>query len=150
MRRESEEGVVPLIEVYDHQDAHSLGVSALRRKARAIYLFCRKCCLDSSVPLAILGEIEISLVTDETIARVHGDFMGDPTPTDVITFDHGEILISTETAARQAPENGNTLEREIEIYVAHGFLHLAGYSDKTQADFERMRDLQARAVASAE
>ena len=53
-------------------------------------------------PLGELGEIEVSLVSDEDIARVHGEFMDDPTPTDVITFQHGEILVSLDTARREA------------------------------------------------
>jgi len=80
-------------------------------------------------PLGGLEQIEVALVDDETIARVHGEFMDDPTPTDVITFDHGEIVISVETGARQAAEHGEPLKRELLRYLVHGLLHLAGHED---------------------
>jgi probable rRNA maturation factor len=149
-RKSGEAGPLPVIEIYDHQDAHSLDPAFLLRWALASLPFCRERCVSSAVPLAVLEEIEISLVDDATIARVHAEFMDDSTATDVITFDHGEILISTETAARQAPENGNRLEREIATYMAHGLLHLAGYGDGTPEEYERMRTLQERAVQCGE
>ncbi len=52
--------------------------------------------------LAGLDEVEINLVDDEVISRVHRDFMGLDGATDVITFHHGEVVISLDTAARQA------------------------------------------------
>ncbi len=139
---------MPVVEVYDHQKKHPLDLELFRRWILASLPFCRDQCLSVAVPLAVLAEIEVSFVDDATIARVHAEFMDDPTPTDVITFDHGEILVSTETAARQASENGNTFEREIATYVVHGLLHLAGYGDGTSEEYEQMRVLQERAVES--
>jgi len=139
-------GAATGIEVYDHQDIHALDPGRFRRFALAALSFCRGQCLAPDSSLATLGEIEVSLVDDATIAQVHGEYLGDPTPTDVITFDHGEILVSTETAARQAPEHGNTFEREIATYIAHGLLHLAGLEDATPEGFIRMRALQDEAV----
>ncbi|MEM7387197.1 MAG: rRNA maturation RNase YbeY, partial [Verrucomicrobiota bacterium] len=74
-------------------------------------------------------EVEVTLVDDPTIAKVHLDFMKVPGPTDVITFLHGEILISLDTADRQAVEFGNDPSRETALYMIHGFLHLLGYED---------------------
>ncbi len=145
----SEGSATPEIEVYDHQSSHGVDSGFFRDFAVRALPFCLGRCLAPDAPLLRLEEIEISLVDDETIARVHGEFMDDPSPTDVITFDHGEILISTETAARQAPEHGNSLEREIATYLAHALLHLAGYGDKTPEEFERMRECQDEVVRSA-
>jgi probable rRNA maturation factor len=94
--------------------------------------------------------VAIVLIDDDEIARVHREFMGDPTPTDVITFpygSHGEILISPETAARQAVEHGSSYERELALYVVHGMLHLCGYEDASDAGQEEMAALQEVLVA---
>jgi probable rRNA maturation factor len=98
--------------------------------------------------LADCGEIEVSLVSDEAIARVHGEFMDDPTPTDVITFHHGEILVSVETARREGPGHGNTAEEETLLYIIHGLLHLNGYTDLREPDRSVMHRLQERILAS--
>lgn len=84
--------------------------------------------------LATLAEVEVALINDESIARVHGEFLGDPSPTDVITFPHGEILVSVETAARQGCEFGKDERGETLIYLVHGFMHLAGFDDLTPDD----------------
>lgn len=111
---------------------------------------CRSHAKSEKAPLCALEEIEVSLIDDETIAQVHVDFMNVPGATDVITFDHGEILISTETAESQSKEHGNTLEREVSLYIVHGLLHLAGYGDKTPQEFEIMRELQERVLGEVE
>lgn len=95
-----------------------------------------------------LEEIEVTLVDDPTIARVHGEFMDLPDPTDVITFHHGEILISIDTAERQAREYGRPWQQEVGLYLVHGLLHLAGYYDKSPEDFECMAAVQERILAA--
>src|SRR5512145_2518202 len=55
--------------------------------------------------------VSIVVVDDEQISRLHGQFMADPTPTDVLAFDlrddptdkviEGEVIVSSETACRQ-------------------------------------------------
>ena len=63
-------------------------------------------------------------------------------PTDVITFRHGEIVISVETAERQAKEYSTSFDRELRLYFVHGLLHLVGLEDKTDQGFKRMADSQ--------
>lgn len=95
------------------------------------------------------GLVSVTLIGDAEIARVHGEFMDDPTPTDVITFpygEEGEILISVETAERQASEFGASFEREVLLYLVHGLLHLGGFEDATAAGQGEMNDLQERLV----
>jgi len=81
--------------------------------------------------LSGLDEVEISVVSDDVIRDVHARFLNDPTATDVITFPHGdgigEIIVSFDTAIRQASEFGEPVFRELFRYMVHGLLHLHGY-----------------------
>ncbi len=86
--------------------------------------------------------VEISIVDDPTIARVHADFLNDPTPTDAITFHHGEILVSCDTAARYAAAHGLGKEEELFRYMVHGLTHLQGYLDYEPADREALFAVQ--------
>jgi len=78
------------------------------------------------------------------MARVHGDFLGDPTETDVITFPYGEILVCPAVARDRAAEYGLKVEQEILLYALHGLLHLAGYDDTTSEAAKEMATAQAR------
>jgi len=75
--------------------------------------------------------------------------MNDPSTTDVITFQHGEIVISVETASRQARQFGTALDHELRLYIAHGLLHLQGFDDKTATGAGEMKRLQENIVANA-
>lgn len=86
--------------------------------------------------------LEVSLVSEEEIARIHDEFLDDPTPTDVITFDHGEIIIGVEAASAEAVERSWPLERELLLYFIHGVLHLQGLNDHLPEEQEEMRILQ--------
>ena len=105
---------------------------------------CQLCVRESkeSAPLKELESVEISIIDDKQIAKVHGEFMNDPSPTDVITFDYGEILVSAETALSNSEELQVSLENEILLYIIHGMLHLGGYLDGSRADFKEMKSLQ--------
>jgi len=89
-----------------------------------------------------LPEVEISLLDDQTIAAIHADFLDDPTPTDVITFHHGEILVSVETAAREAAARQEPALRETALYIIHGLLHLHGHTDAEPAARATMHAIQ--------
>ncbi len=100
------------------------------------------------------GELSIALVDDEVIARVHDDFMDDPTPTDVITFpanpemeSAGEIIVSVDHAISRAAELGEPFSRELSLYLIHGWLHLAGYDDRNESDRAEMRRAEQEALA---
>jgi probable rRNA maturation factor len=95
-----------------------------------------------------LDEVSVVLVSDRRIADLHRRFLNERGPTDVITFQHGEIVISAETAQRQARAFRTSLEHELRIYIAHGLLHLRGYDDKTPAGAAEMKRLQEKLVAS--
>jgi probable rRNA maturation factor len=94
-------------------------------------------------------EILVVLVSDRKISAIHQQFMGIADPTDVITFQHGEIVISVETAARQAAEYRTDLLHELRLYIAHGLLHLAGYDDHSEDGFREMAKLQNELMETA-
>jgi probable rRNA maturation factor len=138
----------PSLALYDHQPHHQLDLTRLSQLAESALPLClARPGQDAPLLLADCEEVEISFVDDDTIAGVHADFMSDPTPTDVITFQHGEIIISADTAARVAPEHGHSLERELGLYLIHGLLHLNGYDDLTPAAREIMHQTQAEILA---
>lgn len=97
--------------------------------------------------LATLEEVEISLISDAEIARIHGEFMDDPAATDVITFHHGEILASVDTAAREAAARGENMHRELALYLIHGLLHLHGHTDAEPAPRAAMHAAQDAILA---
>jgi probable rRNA maturation factor len=115
-------------------DLHSLSQFAQRALER----------VEAVKRAALPAEIAAVLVSDRRISAIHLQFMGVAGPTDVITFQHGEILISVETAHRQATELGKELFEELCLYVLHGLLHLAGYDDTTDSSFRKMERLQRR------
>ncbi len=91
-------------------------------------------------------------VDDKTLAEMHGQYLDDPTPTDVITFDlgdeqiEGEIYISTERAQEQAKEYSVSYREEITRLIVHGLLHLAGYNDIDEADRIEMKKVENQLV----
>ncbi len=99
------------------------------------------------------AEVAVLLADDRRIAVLHGEWLDDATPTDVITFDlsdppglpggdgvlRGDIVVSTETAARMAAEVGWTARLETAYYVLHGILHLAGHDDLSPGPRRAMR-----------
>ncbi len=56
----------------------------------------------------------------------------------------GDIVISAQQAAKQAEENGLTLELEIKQLILHGVLHLCGYDHETDNDEMNARELNLR------
>lgn len=115
--------------------------------------------------LSEAAEVSLTLVDDEQIHELNRDYRGVDRPTDVISFaleegDEpaiiggpaemllGEIVISMETAMRQAAEYGHSLEREVAFLALHGMLHLLGYDHMTQEDEKRMFDKQTEILAA--
>jgi probable rRNA maturation factor len=93
------------------------------------------------------ADLSVALVDDDTIARLHEEHLNIAGPTDVLTFDlrdgdgtglDGEIVLSVDTAAREAAARGHSLEAEVILYAVHGVLHLLGYDDHTRAAARRM------------
>lgn len=127
-----------LIQVYNRQRKVGIDTAWVRRFAEMALGEC----LRGEGGSGLEGEIEVSLVSDRVIAGVHRRFMNVPGATDVITFEHGEIIVSAETAARYARENGGRVEMEVGLYIIHGILHLNGYDDLEEPAATRMRERQ--------
>ena len=93
-----------------------------------------------------LNEVFVWLISDRRMASLHRKFMHQTGPTDVLTFRHGEIFISVETAKRHARAFRNSLASELCLYIAHGFLHLHGFDDRTPAATRKMKAMQKKIV----
>lgn len=118
---------------------------------------------DLPTPLrAPVYSLGLSLVDDAEIAELNTDWRAKAGPTDVLAFaaqdddcdgapampmpadtlELGDIVISLETAARQAPEHGNTLAQELLFLASHGLLHLLGWDHPDQASLTAMLQRQ--------
>jgi len=99
------------------------------------------------------GELSLVLLTDAALAKLHGDFLDDPTTTDVITFEGdiafgmaGEVCVSVDTAKTYAKKHRRDFKEELTLYLVHGWLHLAGYDDLVPAKKRLMRAAEKRAM----
>jgi probable rRNA maturation factor len=142
-----EAGGSPRIELIDSQEEVAFDLKRISSAAEKAVPLCVEREAEGGV-LSSLKEVEVSVVDDGAIAQVHGEFLDDPTPTDVITFDHGEILVGAEVAVRRSVDFGKTPNEELALYIVHGLLHLAGYQDKTEAEFEAMKAAQEEVLAA--
>lgn len=80
----------------------------------------------------------VRLVDDAVIAALNGTWRDKPVPTDVLSFPQqdgpvdggllGDVVVSLDTAARQADEQGHGLDAEVRVLVAHGLAHLLGHT----------------------
>ena len=134
----------------NRQRAVRVPLMALEAFARRALTQCLRIPMKKISGLASLRELTVILVSDRRMAELHRRFLHLPGPTDVITFQHGEIFISAETARRQARRFENSFDRELRLYVAHGLLHLHGFDDKDSVEAGRMERAQEKLVAAAE
>ncbi len=101
------------------------------------------------------AELSITLTNDREIAELAGRFGRPPRSTDVLAFSMlegegaefrgdllGDVVISLETAARQAAERGVPLDREVCDLLIHGVLHLLGMDHERAAEARAMRELE--------
>lgn len=135
----------PQIEVYLNAERDWVTDDLLERFGSALNTMLPKLLAYPPGPDHVLSElpvVEIAVVDDETIARVHAEFLNDPGETDAITFPYGEILVSCDTAERYARENGIDREEELFRYMVHGLTHLHGYLDYEPSDREALFSVQ--------
>lgn len=109
--------------------------------------------------LALRGvELSVALVDDPTIHELNRDYRRKDKPTDVLAFPQspesgllGDVILSIETARRQAKRHRRPLLGELTMLLAHGLLHLLGYDHQTDAEEREMtartRELEAAAAA---
>lgn len=139
---------VPEVAIYNRQRKHRCDLTWLRDAVNRAVPLCLGHLKSGDAPLSNLAEVEASIVSDRAIARVHADFLDDPTPTDVITFHHGEIIVSADTAAREGPAHGQTFDHELCLYLIHGLMHLAGWDDHDPAEAAEMKRRQESVLAA--
>jgi probable rRNA maturation factor len=137
-------GKSPRINVRNRQrkipvNVADLQIFAVKALRRCLQLRKRK-----PTDLTRLHEVFVWLISDRRMASLHRRFMHQTGPTDVLTFQHGEIFISVETAKKHARAFGNRLTRELCLYIAHGLLHLHGFDDRTQAGARQMKAMQKK------
>jgi len=140
---------IPEITVRNLQRKVPVDVVDLEMFARKAAELCLRLPRRKKSDLAQLREISVLIVSDRKIASLHRQFMNESGPTDVITFQHGEIFVGAESARRNARRFGNAFERELRLYVVHGFLHLHGFDDRDAASARRMQVVQRKILATA-
>jgi probable rRNA maturation factor len=121
----------------------------LQRFAVEALQLCLKIRRKQVTNLAKLPEIFILLVGNRRMSSLHRQFLGESGPTDVLSFQHGEIFVSADLARDQARQFGNSFEREIRLYIVHGLLHLHGFDDRNEIGARKMRAMQAKILAIA-
>ena len=98
------------------------------------------------------AEISIALVDDNEIKRLNKKYRDKDEPTDVLSFPLdeiilGDIVISVETATRQARQYGHSLQRELCFLLTHGILHIFGYDHQNSGDKKQMRQKEERILS---
>jgi len=102
-----------------------------------------------------IGHLNVVLVGDREMSRLHREYSGISGTTDVLTFDlrdgrksavDGDIYISLDQARRQAKQYRQPLYKEVARLAIHGVLHLAGFDDRTEDGRTRMRRLEDRSL----
>lgn len=134
------------IEIADEQELLEIPEERIRDAVRAVLKI-------DSVENA---EMSIALVNDETIHGINRQFLGHDYPTDVISFPlsdspeklEGEIVLSTDTASREAKkvEGVWDVEKEVLLYIIHGTLHLIGFDDHEEEDLTVMRSAEVECL----
>ncbi|MCB9690477.1 MAG: rRNA maturation RNase YbeY [Alphaproteobacteria bacterium] len=110
-------------------------------------------------------ELSLLLCDDAFIRPLNGQWRGKDVATDVLSFPQiptrvpghpptdqglllGDLVISVETAARQAEERGHTVGIELRVLMVHGLCHLLGHTHAADDDRARMRSWEARLLTA--
>lgn len=116
---------------------------------------------------AVLGfetqEISITFASDKFMRKLNRQYRGIDQPTDVLAFAMGEgewaeiqpqimgdVVISVDTASRQAQEMGHDLNQELSILLVHGILHLSGYDHMQKEDAQKMKAMEKAILKAIE
>ena len=101
--------------------------------------------------------LDMIVINDEKMARLHGDFLNKSETTDVMTFDlgesdqgplEGEVYACFDEAVRCAKRRNHSVRKELLLYGVHGLLHLAGYDDHDPDDHKRMHQREDELLAA--
>src|SRR5436189_5373782 len=124
----------PEISVRNLQRTVRVDTVDLKKFAAKALRVCLQLRKNEATDLTKLREFFVLLVSDRRMTVLHRRFLHKPGPTDVLTFEHGEIFLSDDTARRHARMFANSLKRELRLYIMHGLLHLRGFEDRTETD----------------
>jgi probable rRNA maturation factor len=99
--------------------------------------------------------VSLAVVDDATMLPLNRRYLHHDYATDVLSFLlereetalEGEVIISAETAIRQAPQFGWAADQELLLYAVHGTLHLVGYDDQADNQRPAMREREAAYLA---
>jgi len=102
------------------------------------------------------GDVSVAIVDDETIHGMNLKYLQHDYATDVLSFRlsspgelfEGEIVVSADTAAREAMRYGWNKADELLLYLIHGTLHLVGHEDASDAERETMRAKERQYLAA--
>lgn len=111
------------------------------------------------------AELSVVLVDEETMSAYHEKFMGEPGPTDVLSFPMdelrppsdddepplgllGDVVLCPPITAAQAAEHGRTPDDEAEYLLVHGILHLVGFDHGNPEEKAEMFGLKDRLLAA--
>ena len=96
--------------------------------------------------LGVGGEVALVLTGDGLVRRLNAHYRGQDKATDVLSFPGpggeaglGDIVISLDAAARNAPRFSRTLREELDVLALHGFLHVLGFDhEKDDGTMDRL------------
>lgn len=98
------------------------------------------------------GEISIAIVDDPSMRELNRQYLNHDYETDVLSFllgsdanqsrIDGQLIISIDTAQREAKERGIPWPHELALYTAHGTLHLVGFDDHDDEMKKKMREAE--------
>jgi probable rRNA maturation factor len=112
---------------------------------------------------AEISEVGVTYVDDETMHDLNMRYREIDKPTDVLAFSMregedcdpsspllGDVVISLDTARRQAEEAGHTLRREVAVLLIHGTLHLLGFDHGKATETRGMRTVERACLSRLE
>ena len=119
--------------------SHLEGVLLNRQRRRRVQADRLRRLLEGAArSLGVAGEVALVLTRDPAVRDLNARYRGKDKPTDVLSFPGpggpaglGDIMISVDTAERNARRLGRTLQRELDVLALHGFLHVLGYDHET-------------------
>jgi len=121
-----------------------------------------------SIEIDIPVELGVVITGDQTVQRLNKIYRGKNEPTDVLAFPMsvqqdttdmsfisppdgichlGEIVISYPQAKRQCEEHGHMVEKELQLLIVHGILHLFGYDHEEVDERKRMHEKEKEILA---
>jgi len=120
-----------------------------------------------------LAELSVLIVDEQTMTELHERWMGEPGPTDVLSFPMdelrpphmggnragdpqpdgnpgllGDVVLCPQVAAEQAVKAGHSTQDELELLTVHGILHLLGYDHAEPEEHATMFGLQEQLLTA--